>query len=174
MYHVELSALTIAFRCRIIKFCRLTWILTRPAKSSRELRCSIRQQLFFGLPGASVQHQVLARQSQVHRSPRSRVDGVGPATEKTSSHLPDILHHTQRKFRFANREPQLCGRPFPSHTTSLRYSESAYDVSLIADLANQTPPSDHQCTFGGSRTPKACARRHWLLPTTKISQTVIE
>ena len=101
---------------------------TSAAKSSRELRCSLRQQLFSGYQRAPVQHQVFARQSQVHRSPRSRVDGVGLAAEKNSSHLPDILHHTQRISRFANREPQPCGRPFPSHTTSLRYSDSDYEL----------------------------------------------
>ena len=106
----------------------MTWILTRSAKSSRELQCSLRQQLFSGYQRTSVQHQVLARQSQVHRSPRSRVDGVGPATEKTSSHLPDILHHTQRISRFTNGEIQPRGWPFPSHTTSLRYSDSDYEV----------------------------------------------
>ena len=102
----------------------MTWILTRPAKSSRELRCSLRQQLFSGYQRTSVQHQVLARQSQVHRSPRSRVDGVGPATEKPSSHLPSILHHNQRKPRYTNGQPQPRGRTFPS---------------MPGDYATQTP-----------------------------------
>ena len=114
LYLLQLFSLTIAFRCRILKFCRLTWILTRSAKSSRELRCSLRQQLFFGLPGVSVQHQILARQSQVHRSPRNRVDGIGPATEKNSCHLPSILHHTQRNPRLTNGHPHTRGCPFPS------------------------------------------------------------
>ena len=41
-------ALSIASRCTIIKFCRLAWILTRSAKISRHLRCSLRPQLFSG------------------------------------------------------------------------------------------------------------------------------
>ena len=40
--------LSIASRCTIIKFCRLAWILTRSAKISRHLRCSLRPQLFSG------------------------------------------------------------------------------------------------------------------------------
>ena len=127
--------------CRILKFCRLTWILTRPAKSSRELRCSLRQQLFSGYQRTSVQHQVVARQSQMHRSPRSRVDGVGPATEKISSHLPSILHHTQRKSRYTNGQPQPRGRPSPSHTTSLTNSDCDYDVMMMADLATKLLPA---------------------------------
>ena len=57
----------------------------------------------------------------------------------------------------------------PIYARSLRYSDSDYDVILIADLANQTPPSYHQCTFGGSRARHARARRRALRPTTKIS-----
>ena len=60
------------------------------------------------------------------------------------------------------------------YARSLRYSDSDYDVILMADLANQTPPGYHQCTFGGSRTRHARARRSWPLPTTKYRQTVIE
>jgi hypothetical protein len=62
----------------------------------------------------------------------------------------------------------------PISARSLRYSDSDYYVILMADLANQTPPGYHQCTFGGSRTPHACAKRLRPRPTTKISQTVIE
>ena len=113
LYQLELFSLTIAFRCRILKFCRLTWILTRLAKISRKLRCKLRQQLFMGYYGATVQPQLLARQCQVQRNPSSENDGVSPATEKCGSHLPSNLHPTQRKPRHTNGQPHPRGRPVP-------------------------------------------------------------
>ena len=129
----------------------MTTILTRLAKISRELRCNLRQQLFVGYYGASVQPQLLARQCQVQRNPRSKVDGVVPLQKKNSSYSPDALHPT-------NGQPQPRGRTFPSRTTSLRYSDYDYDVIIMADLAYQTPPGSHQCTSGGCRKPHARAR----------------
>ena len=143
-------------------------------KISRELRCKLRQQLFVGYYGASVQPQLLARQCQVQRNPSSEVDGAGPATEKSSSHLPSNLHHAQRLCRFTNGEIQPRGRPFPSHTTSLRYSDSDYEVIHMPDLAYQTPPSYHQCTSGGCRTSQGCARRPVRPVNYQNRRTVIE
>ena len=108
------------------------------------------------------------------KSPSSEVDGVGPATEKNSSRVPSNLHHAQRLCRFTNGEIQPRGRPFPSHTTSLRYSDSDYEVIHMPDLAYQTPPSYHQCTSGGCRKSHGCARRPVRPVNYQNRRTVIE
>ena len=51
MYHVEHFALSSASRCIIVKFCRLTWILTRPAKISHHLRFGLHPQLLSDYKG---------------------------------------------------------------------------------------------------------------------------
>ena len=72
----------------------------------------------------------------------------------------------------AHQWTATAARPaLPIYARSLRYSDSDYYVIRMADMAYQTPPGYHQCTFGGSRTPHACAKRLRPRPTTKISPT---
>jgi hypothetical protein len=59
-----------------------------------------------------------------------------------------------------------------TYARSLRYSDSDYEK--MADLAYQAPPGYHQRTLGGSRKPRARARRPCAPVNYQISQTVIE
>ena len=155
----------IAFRCTILNFCQLTWILTRPAKLSRQPRRSLRQRLFSGYQGGSVQLQLLVHQSQVQRSPRSRVDGVGPATEKSGSRAPSNLHHTQRICRFTNGQPQTRGRPFPympGHyaTQTPTTTSSVWSIWPTKLLPRVSPVNCTVCSrTGWLRTTTACLAR---------------
>ena len=91
-----------------------------------------------------------------------------PLQKKNSSHLLDILHHTQRISRFTNGEIQPRGWPFPSHTTSLRYSDSDYEVihmpiwptkllpaitsARLVVVASPTAARDDRCALSNYQT----------------------
>ncbi len=88
--------------------------------------------------------------------------------KKQLSHTVDSSPHPEKPQVY--QWPATAARAaLPIYARSLRYSDSDYDVILMCDLANQTPPGYHQCTFGGSRARHARARRRALRPTTKTS-----